>query len=50
MGRIKHYQVVLPEEVMDELKKATGEEYAKDAIAIAIEHYLNCPHVKKKKR
>ena len=43
MEKIKHYQVVLYESVMEKLKKATGEKYAKDAITKAIMHYLECP-------
>ena len=49
MEQIRHYQVVLPESVMVKLKKATGERYAKDAIARAIMHYLECPIAKKEK-
>ncbi len=44
MGKIVHAQTVLPIEVLEELKKKTGESSTKDAIAKAIEHYLACPY------
>ncbi|MET1124869.1 MAG: DUF5371 family protein [Archaeoglobaceae archaeon] len=42
--KIVHAQTVLPVEVLEELKKKTGESATKDAIAKAVEHYLRCPY------
>jgi len=39
-----HAQTVLPEDVLEELKKKTGEMTTKDALAKAVEHYLTCPY------
>ncbi|MEM0302854.1 MAG: DUF5371 family protein [Archaeoglobaceae archaeon] len=44
MAKIVHAQTVLPEDVLEELKKKTGENATKDAIAKAVEHYLACPY------
>lgn len=44
MTKIVHAQTVLPENVLEELKKKTGEAATKDAIAKAVEHYLICPY------
>ncbi|AGK60183.1 hypothetical protein Asulf_00148 [Archaeoglobus sulfaticallidus PM70-1] len=44
MVKIVHAQTVLPESVLEELKKKTGESATKDAIAKAVEHYLSCPY------
>ncbi|MCS7131017.1 MAG: DUF5371 domain-containing protein [Archaeoglobaceae archaeon] len=44
MSKIVHAQTVLPENVLEELKKKTGENATKDAIAKAVEHYLICPY------
>ncbi|MEM0021985.1 MAG: DUF5371 family protein [Archaeoglobaceae archaeon] len=44
MTKIVHAQTVLPENVLEELKKKTGETATKDAIAKAVEHYLICPY------
>ncbi len=44
MTKIVHAQTVLPENVLEELKKKTGESATKDAIAKAVEHYLICPY------
>jgi hypothetical protein len=44
MTKIVHAQTVLPEEVLKELKRKTGENTTKDALARAVEHYLNCPY------
>jgi len=44
MTKIVHAQTVLPENVLEELKKKTGENATKDAIAKAVEHYLSCPY------
>jgi hypothetical protein len=37
-------QTLLPDHVLRELKKKTGERYTKDALAKAIFHYLECPY------
>uniref|UniRef100_A0A7J2TJ11 DUF5371 domain-containing protein n=1 Tax=Archaeoglobus fulgidus TaxID=2234 RepID=A0A7J2TJ11_ARCFL len=44
MVKIVHAQTVLPENVLEELKKKTGEVATKDALAKAVEHYLVCPY------
>lgn len=44
MVKIVHAQTVLPENVLEELKRKTGETATKDAIAKAVEHYLMCPY------
>jgi len=44
LTRIVHAQTVLPEEVLEELKRKTGEMTTKDALAKAVEHYLICPY------
>ncbi len=44
MTKIVHAQTVLPEDVLKELKKKTGESTTKDALAKAVEHYLKCPY------
>ena len=44
MVKIVHAQTVLPDYVLEELKKKTGESATKDAIAKAVEHYLVCPY------
>jgi hypothetical protein len=35
-------QTKLPEDVLDELKQKTGEATTKEALAKAINHYINC--------
>ena len=42
--KIVHAQTVLPESVLKELKKKTGESATKDALAKAVELCLKCPH------
>ncbi len=44
MVKIVHAQTVLPEDILNELKKKTGEGATKDAIAKAVDHYLMCPY------
>lgn len=44
MVKIVHAQTVLPEDVLEQLKKKTGQSATKDAIAVAVEHYLSCPY------
>jgi len=36
----------LPEDVLNELKRVTGKETTKDALYVAIEHYLSCSFTK----
>lgn len=40
--RIVHVQTVLTEEVLEQLKKKSGEKTTKDALNRAVEHYLRC--------
>lgn len=42
MVKLVHAQTILSEEMLNELKKKTGEKATKDAINTAIEHYLTC--------
>lgn len=42
--KIVHAQTVLSLDVLEELKRKTGEPATKDALAKAIEHYLICPY------
>jgi rRNA-processing protein FCF1 len=42
--KIVHAQTVLPEHVLEELKKKSGEDATKEAIAKAVEHYLKCSY------
>ncbi len=44
MTKILHVQTVLTGDDLEALKEKTGETTTKDAIATAVEHYLNCPH------
>jgi len=44
LAKIVHAQTVLPEDVLEELKRKTGEMTTKDALAKAVEHYLTCPY------
>lgn len=44
MVKIVHAQTVLTEESLNELKKKTGENATKDAIAMAVNHYLRCSY------
>ncbi len=44
--RIEHVQTVLTEDELRELLRKSGERTKKDALRKAVEHYLNCPHVK----
>ncbi|AEA47453.1 hypothetical protein Arcve_1450 [Archaeoglobus veneficus SNP6] len=38
-------QTKLPEDVLAELKKKTGEKTTKEALAKAIDHYLECSNI-----
>jgi len=44
MTKILHVQTVLIGDDLEALKEKTGETTTKDAIATAVEHYLNCPY------
>jgi hypothetical protein len=44
MGKITHAQTVLEESDLLALKKKTGESSTKDALAIAVQHYLECEY------
>ncbi|MFO7966859.1 MAG: DUF5371 family protein [Archaeoglobaceae archaeon] len=44
MVKIVHAQTVLAEESLNELKEKTGENATKDAIAIAVDHYIRCSY------
>lgn len=44
MADIVHAQTVLDESTLNELKKKTGENATKDAIATAVDHYLRCQY------
>jgi len=45
--KIVYAQTVLTDDILEELKKKTGEKNVKDALAKAVEHYLSCPMVDK---
>lgn len=47
--KIVHAQTILEQETLDELKERTGEHTTKDAISVAIDHYLECEYTKDKK-
>ena len=42
MARIIYAQTVLTDEDLDRLKKKTGEDSTKGALATAVRHYLEC--------
>lgn len=44
MAEIVHAQTVLSEEMLNELKRKTGEKATKDAIATAVDHFLRCSY------
>ncbi len=44
MAQIVHAQTVLNEDTLKDLKKKTGENATKDAIATAVDHYLRCSY------
>lgn len=44
MTKILHVQTVLTNDDLEALKKKTGHKTTKDAVAAAVEHYLECPH------
>ena len=42
MEKIIIVQTKLPEDILEELKKKTGESTTKEALSKAINHYINC--------
>ncbi len=48
--RLIHVQTVLTEDVLEELKRKTGEKTTKDALLKAIEHYLCCPYAERERK
>lgn len=44
MAKIMHVQTVLMVEDIDALKAKTGENSTKDALAKAVQHYLECEY------
>lgn len=44
MVKLVHAQTILSEEALSELKRKAGKNATKDAIAVAIDHYLDCQH------
>lgn len=45
MVKLIHAQTILSEGALSELKRKAGKNTAKDAIAVAVNHYLDCQHV-----
>ena len=39
---IQHVQTVLLEETLKELKRKSNKQYSKDALTVAVDHYLDC--------
>lgn len=46
MSKIMHAQTVLTVEDIEALKQKTGETSSKDALAKAVQHYLECEYTK----
>ncbi|MEA1944512.1 MAG: DUF5371 family protein [Euryarchaeota archaeon] len=44
MAKILHVQTVLTSDDLEALKTKTGQKTTKDAVATAVEHYLECPY------
>lgn len=44
MVKIVHAQTVLEDESLNELKTKTGENATKNAISVAVNHYLRCSY------
>ena len=42
MPNIQHVQTVLLEETLKELKRKSNKQYSKDALTVAVDHYLDC--------
>lgn len=49
VSKLVHAQTILDQDTLDKLKERTGEPATKDAISIAIDHYLECKNTKAKK-
>ena len=47
MTKILHVQTVLTNDDLEALKKKSGHNTTKDAVAAAVEHYLECPYTDK---
>jgi hypothetical protein len=45
VAKIVHVQTVLMDEELSALKQKTGEETTKDALAAAVQHYLECGYI-----
>jgi len=43
-------QTKLPEDTLKKLKEKSGEKTTKEALARAVEHYINCTHVEPPKK
>ena len=39
---IQHVQTVLLEETLKELKRKSNKQYSKDALTVAVDHFLDC--------
>ncbi|HIH45000.1 MAG TPA: DUF5371 domain-containing protein [Candidatus Methanoperedenaceae archaeon] len=48
MAKIMHAQTVLTDEDLSALKQKTGEKNTKDALAKAVQHYLECEYTQVK--
>lgn len=44
MSKIIHAQMVIMEDDLNSLKQKTGEKNTKDALAKAVDHYLECEY------
>ncbi|KAF5410785.1 MAG: DUF5371 family protein [Euryarchaeota archaeon] len=44
MTKIVHVQTVLTDDDLAALKQKSGHKTTKDAVATAVEHYLECPY------
>jgi len=42
--KLKHYQTVLFEDILQELKKKAGTKSTEEALRKAVYHYLTCEH------
>lgn len=45
ISNIQHVQTVLLEETLAELKEKSHKQYSKDALTVAVEHFLECNEV-----
>lgn len=44
MSKIMHAQMVIIDDDLNSLKQKSGEKYTKDALAKAVDHYLECEY------